>query len=60
MPVQHCSQIKELIAAMMLPLKVAITECQAHWKGNYVICGNNAADEAATTAATCPNGDDGA
>ena len=53
-PVRHEDQIKELIAAMMLPSKLAVIKCQAHRKGNELVSkGNNAADEAAKVASRC-------
>lgn len=43
-PVQLFSQIRELIAVMMLPLRVTIIKWQAHRKGNEIV---GAAAEAA-------------
>ncbi|XP_036001791.1 protein NYNRIN-like [Fundulus heteroclitus] len=53
-PVLHQEQLKELIASMMLPSRLAVIKCNAHRKGNdLVIKGNNAADEAAKLASKC-------
>lgn len=53
-PVQHLQQIKELMVTLMMPSKMAVIKCQAHQKANdFVIKGNNAADEAAREASGC-------
>lgn len=47
-PIQHLQQILELMCAITMFSKLTIIKCQAHRKGNdFVIKGNNAADEAA-------------
>jgi len=52
--VRHEDQIKELIAAMMLPSKLAVIKCQVHRKDNELVSqGNNAADKAAKVASRC-------
>uniref|UniRef100_A0A4W5RRK5 RNase H type-1 domain-containing protein n=1 Tax=Hucho hucho TaxID=62062 RepID=A0A4W5RRK5_9TELE len=53
-PIQHHLQIGKLMTALMYPQKLAIIKCQAHKKGNdFVMRGNNAADEAAKKASRC-------
>ncbi len=53
-PIQHGDQIIELISAMMHPKQLAIIKCQAHKKGkDFVIKGNNAADQYAKQASGC-------
>eukprot|EP00063_Salmo_salar_P006046 XP_013980881.1 PREDICTED: uncharacterized protein LOC106561442 [Salmo salar] len=53
-PIQHHAQIVKLMTALMYPRRLAIIKCQAHKKGNdFVIRGNNAADEAAKKASRC-------
>ncbi len=53
-PIQHGDQIIDLISAMMHPKKLAIIKCQAHKKGyDFVIRGNNAADQYAKQASGC-------
>lgn len=50
-PIQHLTQITDLMAAMMLHSRLGIIKCQAHKKDNLNITkGNRAADEAAKAA----------
>ena len=50
--IKHKQEILKLLAAIMLPQKLAIVHCPSHQKGSsFVVRGNNQADEAAKQAA---------
>lgn len=51
-PIQHHDQVIALMEVMMLPLKIAIINCQAQKDSSLQTRGNNAKDAAAKFAAT--------
>lgn len=51
-PIQHLTQITDLMTSMMLPKQLAVVRCHAHKKDSMnVTKGNNATDETGSTCA---------